>query len=289
VFRWKRPTLEALRVETRPRATDEGTGPDARWLIATDDGTVYDPLAEEPCLFRLFADLAPGPEFDAPWPWATAFEGAVVAFAARWGRLGCSDLSVVDSEHAQRLVPAEPLSTWYEEAGAMRAAVDLFDAVQKKNYDALRQWITARDDRRPAVYCYRREDVRGAIGGSVLRVDRSADRLRGLMAAARYLLWAEFINMRLRAHVSVLGVLDHGRTQLRAVPNNLLGALWLTLARAADGNSRYRRCGYRPCQKWIEITGTFQGSTKARRFCCDNHRVYSHNQKPGGARKGRWG
>jgi hypothetical protein len=106
------------------------------------------------------------------------------------------------------------------------------------------------------------------------------DRVPNLLAAARHLLWAEFINPRLRKHVSLVGVLQRNRTHLRAVPQNLLGALWLALARAVDENRRYRPCAYRNCQKWIEITGHFTtGHTRARRFCSDAHRVYEHHKR----------
>jgi hypothetical protein len=204
-------------------------------------------------------------------------------FAETWGLLGITDLSMVETDGAQRIVPAEPLDVWIAEIRAMRAAIDLFDAVQKKTYARLREWITVRDGRRardgrPArVYRYRRDDAQGTIGGAVLVGQHATDQVSGLLAAARYLLWAEFINRRLREHVSLVGVLHRDRTRLRAVPQNLLGALWLVLARAVDGNLRYRRCGYRKCQKWIEITGTFSGHTKARKFCSENHRVYEFN------------
>lgn len=273
-FRWKRPRAGSVHIDARAR-DEAGSGTVWRWLVVSaDEGSTYDPFAVEPSLFRHFAELPPfGP--------GDAFERAVVRFAETWGLLGIEALSIVETEGAQLRVPAEPLDMWIAEARAMRAAVELFDAVQKKAYDRLREWITEREGGQARVYRYRRNDAQGSIGGAVLVGHRATDQLRGFLAAARSLLWAEFINRRLREHVSLVGVLDRGsrRTRLQAVPQNLLGALWLALARAVDDNRRYRRCGYRHCQKWIEITGTFAGHTRTRRFCSDAHRVYEHQRR----------
>jgi hypothetical protein len=288
-FRWRRPRPQTVRLETRARATSytpeeiaAATGktpeeivalPDARWLVTADEGTPYEPFAADEPLFRLFADLPPLGRGDD-------FERAAVTFAETWGLLGITDLSTVETERAQLLTPAEPLDVWIEETRAMRVAVDLFDAIQKKSYHRLREWITVRDGRASLVYRFRRNDAQGTTGGTVIVRQHTTDRVPNLLAAARHLLWAEFINPRLRKHVSVVGVLERNRTRLlRAVPQNLLGALWLALARAVDENRRYRPCAYRHCQKWIEITGTFTGHTKARKFCSDAHRVYEHQRR----------
>ena len=43
-----------------------------------------------------------------------------------------------------------------------------------------------------------------------------------------------------------------GRLNLRIVPKNLMGAIWLQFASGIDGNKDYRRC--RACGKWFEIS-----------------------------------
>jgi len=190
-------------------------------------------------------------------------------------RLSTTAVSAVD-----QLVPAESLDLWAREVRAMRQAVDLFDALQARNHETLARWITVTPE---GVASYRREDALGSsqIGAGLPTATKAGGPTPALMVVARRVLDEELIKSRLRDYVSLL-LLHAGRerrSRLRAVPENLLGALWLQLARSVDGDIHYRRCGWRPCQNWIEITRTFDGHTKAAKFCCDAHRVYAHKKR----------
>jgi len=282
-FRWTRPAPSGLRLETRRRApveTPSAITAETRWLVPTaDGGTSYDPFGEEPSLFRLFAELPP------------TDDAATLAFAQKFGVLGISELSVVERDAVTRLlttavmavehyVPAESLDLWAREVRAMRHAVDVFDALQGRNHETLARWITVSPE---GVVQYRREDALGSsqIGAGLPTGMKADGPTSALMAVARHVLDEELIKPRLRDYVSLF--LIHAgrerRSRLRAVPANLLGALWLQLARAVDGDIHYRRCAWRPCQKWIEITRTFDGHTKAARFCSDAHRVYDYKKR----------
>lgn len=296
-FRWTRPAPGALHLATRrygqvetQAETPVTRAPETRWLVSTaDEGTSYDPFREEPTLFHLFAELPPTDEV------------AILAFAQKFGVLGIPEPSVVEREAVTRstttassavdqLVDAEPLDVWAREVRAMRHAVDVFDALQTRDHESLAQWFTLNAE---GLAWYRRTDALGShqIGAGLPTGMKARGLTPGLISVARRVLRDEFINERLKRHVSFLLVpadRDRARRQhVRAVPANLLGALWLALARAVDGDIRYRRCAWRPCQKWIEITRTFDGHTKAARFCCDAHRVYDYKKRNPKLKKGR--
>jgi hypothetical protein len=283
LFRWLRPRKGSLRWERR-RPAESGSWPEGLWLTpaAPDSDTKpYDPLMTEPTLFRRFADL---------WP---TDEKAILAFAEIFGVLGVSAMSLVDNGSIERVEPAEPLGLWTREIRAMRHAVDLLDAIQKKNRDRLKKWVYIAEDHTAALYF--REDIIGSTR-TLIADAKSPKALRTLVEhdaisdLARLVLQNEFINVRLREHGSLQVVYSfdtHGDKQsLRGVPANLLGAMWLQVGQALDRNIRYRRCKWRPCDKWIEITGTFAGHTKAREFCSDKHRVYYHRKTNPAPRKG---
>jgi hypothetical protein len=61
-----------------------------------------------------------------------------------------------------------------------------------------------------------------------------------------------------------------GDLALRLVPSpkNLLGALWLGLARAVDGTRGYRRCRW--CGTWFEIS--LEASRRSRLYCSEAHK-----------------
>lgn len=273
-FRWPRHAPGAY-VERRRRAFEgpaeaaSGLAPEIPWLVSTDDGRAsYDPFRKEPSLFRRFADLPP------------TDDNAILAFATEFGVLGIPEMSVVEHDGVDQLVLAEPVDVWTHEIRAMKHAVDLFDAAQARDHERLGQWITVDSE---GVFTYRRND---ALGGHQIGAGGALAKVRGqkrvVILVARRLLRREFINVRLEEYVHLLLV-----PRLRAVPKHLLGALWLQLARADDGNIDYRRCEWAPCQKWIEITRTFDGHTKAARFCCDAHRVYAHKKRNPKPKRGR--
>lgn len=288
-----RPAPTGLRLEMRRRASVERPAeapvdglsktslvipPEMPWLVSSDEGgSSYDPFREEPSLFRRFAELPP-----------TDKEG-MLAFAKEFGLLGVSELSVVERSVVDQLVLAEPFDAWVREVRAMKHAVDLFDAIQARDQKRLAQWITVTE----RAVKYRREDALGFTHFTFTLPSRERGGSQPpkitLFAVARGILQSRYVNDRLREYTSLL-VVDAGRERqprLRAVPANLLGALWLELARAYDGNIHYRRCEWSPCQKWIEITRTFDGHTKAARFCCDAHRVYDHKKRNPKPKRGR--
>jgi len=78
-----------------------------------------------------------------------------------------------------------------------------------------------------------------------------------------------------------------GNLELRLVPSpkNLLGALWLGLARAVDGTRGYRRCRW--CGTWFEIS--LEASRRSRLYCSEAHKQAAYYDRQRQARELRQG
>lgn len=74
------------------------------------------------------------------------------------------------------------------------------------------------------------------------------------------------VNESLRGHVSPRLLREEdGRLTLSYVPDTLLAALWLQLARAIDGDRRYRPCPV--CGRFIELSLEKTGKRADTRYC----------------------
>lgn len=131
---------------TRP----EGDGVDRREFVVTsrpetsnDDDQTYEPLAEQPGLFRTFADTKASPD-------------GALDFANRFGLLGIqTTLRVVigpsaDSPHRSVVSLAERVDQWLKAIRAMRRLCGLWDAGRRKDAAILLD-AAIRNDERPIV------------------------------------------------------------------------------------------------------------------------------------------
>jgi hypothetical protein len=111
---------------------------------------------------------------------------------------------------------------------------------------------------------------------------------RPLVHAARLFL-AHEINRKLDPYtfLRVEPEAKAGDLELRLVPSpkNLLGALWLGLARAVDGTRGYRRCRW--CGTWFEIS--LEASRRSRFYCSEAHKQAAYYDRQRQARKLRQG
>ncbi len=91
------------------------------------------------------------------------------------------------------------------------------------------------------------------------------------------------INARLSAETGARMLWDReeGRLRLHLRPASLLGALWLQLARAIDGNADYRRC--RVCAAWFELHPDRARTNRA--YCSDACRFKAYRGRQARARQ----
>ena len=92
----------------------------------------YNPLVSNPTLYREFAALEPTEE-------------AFAAFASSYGDLGVSVFVLPAGVTGGNLLTGEPFSRWRMAHWAMHPVVDVLNAIQDHNADALRQWFTVGD------------------------------------------------------------------------------------------------------------------------------------------------
>lgn len=237
------------------------------------------PLHDAAALFRTFADLE-------------TTESEVLAFANKHGALGRDEDIIDDGNKGSR---GERLSTWQEEILYMHHAVRVWVAVRQPRADDLRRWFVLESGRHVAGLTevkYRPEEPwpRGVPQMGVQFLEGGdGDIARFLFAhqgrgtptlhlsapsdiTGAALAWLQaVINHRLQQETAahLLGV-DKPRgipLGIRLVPNGLLGALWLQLARAIDGDKIQRRCP--GCQEWFQVS-VEAGGKRADAQCCSN-------------------
>jgi hypothetical protein len=230
----------------------------------------YQPLTDEPALFRKFADVMPT-------------ETSIQVFATRYGGLGVVEFICLPNGRPSH---GEPFHLWVEEIRSLKAVLQLWDALTEKRYEDLAHWMylergpwdgpeewdfiiryvpdrLPEDDpqvvhmplvRIPALvpgrWMWSAGDTGRPSGDPTIReVSRNPQEL-----ALAYI--RELINLRLRDYTSTR-LLDREASRdgvplgLSIVPTNLLGAIWLQCARAIEGVGRYQRCPR--CQEWFAV------------------------------------
>jgi hypothetical protein len=160
IFYWEVPQdgfewIEAHEINWRRLREGSVLAPENRWLVlrsAAQKHEVlrYRPLEDETALFRMFADTPPTEE-------------GILAFTRRYGRLGLlkhllpkEALAFSRSDEGQKVemqrfregkfgpdksVMGEDLGTWRRSIRRMRFALDLWDAIQRKDIGQLSQFI----------------------------------------------------------------------------------------------------------------------------------------------------
>jgi len=238
----------------------------------------YDPLKDEPGLFLDFAYLDQGD------PKRTA--DAIVAFCNRYGPL--------DLESLAGLVAAERCSDWMREIERLRHAVDVWDAIRTENLDklkALGAWdgsplpqneperldADREESGREGQDFNLREWIMDCAAGTQL------DQLNSggpPWAARAYLAWitdkmlTRYIDVRFAGKDIELD--DPRPFEIRHVPKNLRGCIWLQFADYLSRPREFRRCDI--CGKWTPSGGT-EGVRNTRRYCSDACRNISHYKK----------
>jgi hypothetical protein len=251
----------------------------------------YNPLGEEPGLFRTFASVEPSPE-------------GILEFARRYGNL----TSVC------------PILVWEEEVLAMRRALCVWDLLRKNESSTLLRhfrWRKVTDELLGGVpkNVFRPDDFGGPLNefsrrfhrDFVLVFDSHPDTIAGRRPpypdrrALELVSWSEFPqgdgNSEWDRLLNQPDAMAFARAYLRQVityhfnrfvesrllwsgtetprrvqwTRTLLGALWLQFEQAITGRKEYRPCQLTGCGRWIEISLT--AGRRTRKYCSDNHRV----------------
>jgi hypothetical protein len=217
---------------------------------------VYRPFSEYTGLFRDFADVQ-------------ATHAGVLAFANRHGNLGFSrtidpkDLpkgavlgfggTIAKPGHS---VPAEAFRDWVLQIRAMKKAVGAWDAVAQRDAEKLSSmvvWRKGSDGHTVLVRTGNAIIPRTIIAGPRYRPELLEHMKPGdLLAPTQYYL-QELVNKALQTHNACARLLWNRHQQLDVIvaPSGLIGAMWLQLALAIEGNHSYQTC--EQCRRWFEV------------------------------------
>lgn len=203
----------------------------------------YRPLADYPALFREFADLDPTPD-------------SILRFANRFGGLGV--LEPIELPGSSKLGAGERLPLWQDEIRVMHRDVGIWDALQNRDAEALERHIEMLAEGKSAVWVDRQEA--GQINSFHILYDVQHNirpEFAGFQDPVRQtkLKLLLDVNARLEKHCSPRMVYFEEIDDLSLVmaPKNLLGALWLQLARAVDEKTTFRRCPAPGCGQWFVV------------------------------------
>jgi hypothetical protein len=174
----------------------------------------------------------------------------------------------------------------------MRFVLQLWDAIQQHDLARLRRCILVEeqpDGSWRARYRTREESGDGYRMGVIY--DTARERYAGLASlitpgeVSRPALFVvqKLVNEQLWIHAgpSLLYEPSKDHLNLRIVPKNLLGALWLEFARGIDGNKDYRKC--RECGRWFEIS--LEAGRPTKFFCSNACRSKAYRERQAAAQR----
>jgi hypothetical protein len=240
----------------------------------------YDPLRDEPALFRTFGEVAPT-------------EADIQVFASRYGALGLDEPVILPDGKGAR---GERLDTWRTELATMHHALRVWEALKAGAHEDLARWFHRTDHGSFSTIEYHPDEPwpRGVLQQGVQVVsDELADLVWFLQGRARHDLVAspEATEPRGWALATLRGWVDvrvgrytglrvhYGAADARAVPlalvvvpQHLLGALWVQLALAIERNPRYERC--HQCRTWFPVPP--KANRPNTRFCSTRCRMQAY-------------
>jgi hypothetical protein len=265
-LRWRRGQPTELPLDTRYLVERKMAKPRYRR---------YNPFASEPTLYREFGRLE-------------RTEDAFAAFASSYGPLGGGDATVA---HDGTVVPADPLSMWFEARQKIREVADVLDAIQGDDADTLSKWFRFEKDR--IMYERHHDDtghraavVAGGGFGKEWLVEWASEPNspnEAIIRASKG--WAQHtINEALRAReihqrssTSAQVLFNHERRDmtLHIVPSTLVAAMWLQCARVLTLNPQFKSCDH--CGKWFELSP--DARRKHTKYCQDKCKVAAYRVK----------
>lgn len=241
----------------------------------------YQPLREEPALFRNLAEVEPTAD-------------GVLAFANRYGRLGRP--VEVAFPMAMRIERAEPLAAWDRRVGDLREAVEVWEAARSGDQAMLSRLFAW--DENGSVVNYLWERPPGRIRLPNMPAIASRHQSPELLASFQpgdltrpALVWlarslSDWMSSERLASPVLAWDPSRDRVTFEDRPWSLFGAAYLQLAWAVAtwGTTRekqYRRCAV--CSRWFEIAPP--ASRNTRQTCSDACRVRLYRDRRERARE----
>jgi hypothetical protein len=263
----------------------------------------YEPLREEPALFRKFADMLPDPEH-------------ILRFANEYGNLGEfeRELGPGETSLGMRIVKAEPLIGWVGMIRSMCQAVSLWDLAMDGDTKALGERICWEENllvyRPPFHWMLRgayqdrwdswigpehqdpichaelfndREPLRNSEYDQSQSVRLFGDIVTAALFAVQRIInpWLTGAPDRRGPFLRLDMEIESRRPRLRHWPSNLGTALWLQFATAVSENRRYHQC--KECGKWFEVPR--RGGRISREYCSNSCRTTAYRGRQEKARQ----
>jgi hypothetical protein len=243
-----------------------------------DEGR-YQPLVEQPGLFRAFSEVPPTPE-------------GVIEFANAFGSLWPNSSFVEndpDDPGKQLVLTGTSLEFVRAEIQSMHEAVSMWAMVQAQDVKGLSRCIRrySAADPEPGAVVFHPEHLPGSTALGPPRVicspttapdwyykcvsgdvDFPARLLIGQLIRSR-LLWQEAVRLQMKWD-------DHSMASVfRIEPTDLRYALWLQFAEAVCGEKEFRCCPI--CHTWFELG---EGKTrKSKQFCSVGCRTKAYRDR----------
>ena len=281
--------------------------PHARWAISSgvdketesQNSNSYEPLKDEPGLFRAFAAVAPHRE-------------EILSFVNQHGLLGgrfTQAWKFRDAKPTPIDARVELLRDWMTEILFMREMVQLWDAVQTHDQKSIRrriQWTS--DDSAVFQSAYHAASVdlphpwleepwlidldveHSALGvrGWVVHPDRDAIETIEYLRSERIETALHFLqlvaNKKLIDHRiagPALQYRGYERLEWRHLPSSLIGALWLQFADAIATNRNFNQCLY--CKRWFEVSP--DTARRDKHYCSQTCRTRAYRTRRAEARR----
>jgi hypothetical protein len=216
----------------------------------------FQPLAERTGLFREFAALQPN-------------EKQILSFANRFGLLGAGSHRELDSDWGRIPVYVETFELWKDEIGVFKLALEAWDAIVASSGQALADL-----------------KARWSMPKLPLAMKKALHLSDEDPATAALSLVQRLADERLREHIETRFRFQGDRARLRVslTPTNLIGALWLQFAAAADRLKKFTQCDR--CARPFEVSRDPRtGKRRDARFCSARCRVGNYRERIEQARR----
>jgi hypothetical protein len=291
-FTWNVPENGHQWVEAWP-AIGPGRGPDKaapleRVLIEIPSGRYrnYNPLRENPVLFRKFAAL-------------DGNETGILTFASEFGALTLGNLLLgppvlgdysatvnrdffwlaKTEETGRRQVYGDSLDAWRQRIGIMRQAVEIWDLVRNGDRVALERFIQWKEG--PEIH-YRHPSRASVIASPTYHPELLAQVPPGNTIIPAKMFLVRELQENLTGRVSWRPVLSKsGDISSRVVPQSLLGCLWLELEETITGDRTQIPCPV--CSEWFEVRSS--GARSDKMYCSPRCKTKAHREVIGKARQ----
>ena len=224
----------------------------------------YRPLQDHSGLFRIFADVEPT-------------EAGILGFANKYGLLGgdvSGHIRISTPGKPDSIEVGEPIKKWKDQIGLMGWVWDLWQAAQTRKVEEVSRLLNLREEGKDSSIPAEILFVPGGfkLSGQIIKSPEDHPGTPSTLdpkdiVKSALLLVQHLVNEQLARKVFpyLLWSIDATGLGLGMQPTSLLGALWLQLARAIDGQKEYRQC--KECQTWFELSPEV---ARTNRLYCSN-------------------